>query len=56
MKPQTPIVKVGTELSCGTVVAITKNGVYIKTPDVVKQFSFIQVERFVNDYRFISQA
>ena len=56
MKPQTPIVKVGTELSCGTVVAIKQNGVDIKTPEGVKKFSFIQVERFVNDHRFVSQA
>ncbi len=29
MKPQTPIVKVGTELSCGTVVAITKSSLVL---------------------------
>ena len=56
MKPQKPIVKVGTKLPCGTVVAIKKNGVDIETSEGVKQFSFIQVERFVNDHRFVSQA
>jgi hypothetical protein len=42
---------VGTEFPCGKVVAIKKDGVDIDTPQGVKQFSFTQVERFINDAR-----
>ena len=56
MPNQKPMVKIGTILQCGAVVAITKDGVSIETPEGVKQFSFVQVERFINDCRSLSQA
>jgi hypothetical protein len=39
-----------------TVVAINGNSVSIDTAEGVKQFSFSQVERFLNDQRSLSQA
>ena len=53
---QKPIVRIGTEFPCGKVVAITKDGVDIETPEGVKKFSFNQIERFINDCRSLSQA
>lgn len=53
---QKPIVAVGTEFAAGKVVAIKNNGVSIDTAEGVKQFSFSQVEGFINDERFVSQA
>lgn len=53
---QKPIVAVGTKLAAGTVVAINGNSVSIDTAEGVKQFSFSQVEGFINDERFVSQA
>ena len=54
--PQKPIVAVGTKLTAGTVVAINCNSVSIDTAEGVKHFSFSQVEGFINDERFVSQA
>jgi hypothetical protein len=56
MAEQKPLVGIGTELPCGKVVAITKGGVSIETPEGVKKFSFNQIERFINDCRSLSQA
>jgi hypothetical protein len=53
---QKPIVKKGTVFPAGTVVAIKKNHVLLETPEGVKEFSFSQIERFLNDDRFVSQA
>lgn len=53
---QTPIVAVGTKLAAGTVVAINGNSVSVDTAEGVKQFSFSQVEGFINDERSLSQA
>ncbi len=56
MSNQTPIVAIGTEFAAGKVVAIKYNTVLLETPEGVKEFSFSQVERFINDSRFVSQA
>jgi hypothetical protein len=56
MSNQKPIVAVGTKLAAGTVVAINATSVSIDTAEGVKQFSFSQVEGFINDERFVSQA
>tara|TARA_B100000497_G_C7282241_1_gene195251 strand:- start:241 stop:414 length:174 start_codon:yes stop_codon:yes gene_type:complete len=53
---QTPIVAVGKKFATGTVVAINGNSVSIDTAEGVKQFSFSQVEGFINDERSLSQA
>ena len=53
---QNPIVKVGTEFPAGIVVAIKNDGVMLETPKGVKQFSFSQIERFINECRSLSQA
>mgnify|MGYP006883067724 CR=1 FL=1 len=53
---QSPIVSVGTEFPAGKVVAIKSNHVVLETPKGVKQFSFSQIEGFVNDQRSLSQA
>lgn len=53
---QTPIVSVGHKFEAGTVVAINGNSVSINTAEGVKQFSFSQVEGFINDQRSLSQA
>ncbi len=45
---QKPIVGIGTKLPAGTVVAIKNDHVLIDTAEGVKQFSFSQVERFIN--------
>ena len=48
---------IGTELPCGTVVAVNKDHVLVDTGDEsVKSFSFSQVERFINELRSVSQA
>ncbi len=51
-----PIVGIGTKFPAGTVVAIKNDHVLIDTSEGVKQFSFSQVERFINVERSISQA
>ena len=43
-----PIVGIGTKFPAGTVVAIKNDHVLIDTSEGVKQFSFSQVERFIN--------
>ena len=63
---QNPIVKIGTELPQGTVVAIRRivgsngklllYGVDLNTQQGVKTFSLSQIERFINDARSLSQA
>jgi hypothetical protein len=53
---QKPIVAVGTKFAVGTVTAIHSNKVSIDTAEGVKEFSFSQVEGFINDERFVSQA
>ena len=53
---QTPIVSKGTVFPAGTVVAIKKNHVLLDTNDGIKEFSFSQIERFINDSRSVSQA
>lgn len=53
---QKPDVAIGTQFAAGTVVAINDNSVSIDTAEGVKQFSFSQVEGFVNDERSVSQA
>lgn len=53
---QKPIVAIGTKFAAGTVVAINGNSVSIDTAEGVKQFSFSQVEGFINDERSVSQA
>ena len=53
---QTPIVKKGTVFPAGTVVAIKKDHVLLDTNDGIKEFSFSQIERFINDSRSVSQA
>tara|TARA_A100001391_G_C4881164_1_gene228144 strand:+ start:125 stop:289 length:165 start_codon:yes stop_codon:yes gene_type:complete len=45
---QKPIVGIGTKFPAGTVVAIKSDHVLIDTAEGVKQFSFSQVERFIN--------
>ena len=55
-KEQKPIVAVGTVFAAGTVKAINNDHVLIDTTEGVKQFSFSQVERFINVERSISQA
>ena len=44
---QEPKVKIGTKLSCGEVIAISKDGVTVKTSKGNKLFSFRDVERKV---------
>ena len=51
-----PICGIGTEFPAGKVVAIKSDHVLIDTAEGVKQFSFSQVERFINDRRSVSQA
>ena len=62
---QNPIVRIGTELPQGTVVAIRAigglndnsfYGVDLNTQQGVKTFSLSQIERFINDARSLSQA
>ena len=53
---QTPIVSKGTVFPAGTVVAIKKDHVLLDTEDGIKEFSFSQIERFINDSRSVSQA
>lgn len=53
---QKPIVGIGHEFPAGKVVAIRNDNVLIDTKDGVKEFSFTQVERFVNEQRSVSQA
>lgn len=53
---QTPDVVIGHQFAAGTVVAINGNSVSIDTAEGVKQFSFSQVEGFINDQRSLSQA
>jgi hypothetical protein len=53
---QKPIVTKGTVFPAGIVVAIKKNHVLLETPEGVKEFSFSQIERFLDDSRFVSQA
>ena len=48
---------IGTELPCGTVVAVNKDHILVDTGnESVKSFSFSQVERFINELRSVSQA
>ena len=48
---------IGTELPCGTVVAVNKDHVLVDTGnESVKSFSFSQVERFIHEQRSLSQA
>ena len=51
-----PSVGVGSEFPAGKVVAIKNDHVLIDTKEGVKKFSLQQVERFIHDARFISQA
>ena len=51
-----PIVGIGTELPAGKVIAINNSHVLLETPEGVKKFSFLQVERFINEQRSLSQA
>ena len=53
---QKPDVAIGHKFAAGTVVAINGNSVSIDTAEGVKQFSFSQVEGFINDERSVSQA
>ena len=53
---QTPIVSKGTVFPAGTVVAIKKDHVLLDTNDGIKKFSFSQIERFLDDSRFVQQA
>lgn len=53
---QTPDVATGHQFAAGTVVAINGNSVSIDTAEGVKQFSFSQVQEFINDQRSLSQA
>ena len=53
---QKPIVKKGTEFPAGIVVAIKKDHVLLDTKEGVKSFTFSQIERFLDDSRFVSQA
>ncbi len=53
---QTPDVVIGHKFAAGVVVAINGNSVSINTAEGVKQFSFVQVQEFVNDQRSLSQA
>jgi hypothetical protein len=56
MSNQKPDVAIGHQFAAGTVVAIKSNGVLIDTDEGVKEFSFSQVERFLNDQRSLSEA
>ena len=56
MSNQKPTVGVGTVFPAGMVKAINNDHVLIDTEEGVKEFSLQQVERFINDARFISQA
>ena len=47
-KSQEPIIRVGTELACGKVVAILKDGVKVETPAGVHTFSFSEVEELID--------
>ena len=48
---------VGTELPCGTVVAVNNDHILVDTGnESVKSFSFSQVERFIYEQRSVSQA
>ena len=51
-----PTVGIGTVFPAGTVEAIKKDHVLLKTSEGVKKFSFTQVERFINEQRSLSQA
>ena len=51
-----PIVAIGTEFAAGKVTAIKKDHVLLDTNDGIKKFSFSQIERFINDSRFVQQA
>jgi hypothetical protein len=53
---QKPDVSVGHKFEAGVVVAINGNSVSINTAEGVKEFSFSQVEGFINDQRSLSQA
>ena len=47
-KSQEPIIRVGTELACGNVVAILKDGVKVESPEGVHTFSFSEVEELID--------
>ena len=51
-----PIVGIGTVFPAGTVKAINNDHVLLETSEGVKEFSFPQVERFIHEQRFVSQA
>ena len=53
MSPQTPTIKIGTELECGEVVAITRKGVVVESNGVKTQLSCGEAE---NGVRPVSQA
>ena len=53
---QKPDVGIGHKFPAGTVVAIKSNGVLLDTANGVKDFSFTQIEGFINDERSVSQA
>lgn len=55
-KDQKPIVGVGHQFPAGKVVAIKSDHVLLETEEGVKQFSFTQIERFIDDERFVQQA
>tara|TARA_Y100000590_G_scaffold90261_2_gene101759 strand:+ start:10633 stop:10794 length:162 start_codon:yes stop_codon:yes gene_type:complete len=46
-KSQEPIIRVGTELSCGTVVAILTDGVKVRTPEGVHTIPFSKAEELI---------
>lgn len=53
MSPQKPLISIGTELTRGTVVAITNKGVVVESNGVKTQLSFGEAE---NAIRPVSQA
>jgi len=53
---QQPIVGIGTVFPAGTVEAINRDYVLLKTSEGVKKFTFSQIERFIYEQRSLSQA
>jgi hypothetical protein len=47
MSPQTPLISIGTELTRGTVVAITNKGVIVESNGAKTQLSFEEAENAV---------
>ena len=50
---QTPIVRIGTEFPAGTVTAVKSDHILLATAQGEKQFTFPQIESFINALRML---